>query len=358
MGGRDNLHSGAAASGESSSEDLGHLSCWVVTDGKTGMEVQCLGLAEAIGLTPEIKRIQITKPWRWLPPEMIRNPLASLGPKGDSLTPPWPDLWIASGRQTVPFSRDLRQLSGGRTFVVQVQNPVIDPSCVDLVVAPDHDMLDAPNVLSTRGALGRVTAQRLAAAAEAFAGHYGHLPQPRVGVLIGGDNKVFRLTAEIMTRLTEQLAALARESGCGLMITPSRRTGAENEAILRRGLAGLAAEIWDGKGENPYFGILGLADSLIVTGDSVNMVSEAASTGKPVHVVDLKGGSAKFSRFHSSLRNAGITRPFTGTLEHWDYEPLAETQRIAAEIRRRLGDRHHRTAGDLAQTGGAEITST
>ena len=118
------------------------------------------------------------------------------------------------------------------------------------------------------------------------------------------------------------------------------------------------SEIWDGQGENPFFGILGLADSLIVTGDSVNMVSEAASTGKPVHVVDLKGGSGKFTRFHRSLRNAGITRPFAGTLERWDYEPLAETHRIAAEIRRRLGDRHHRTAGDLAQAGGSEFTGT
>src|SRR3546814_5078500 len=92
------------------------------------------------------------------------------------------------------------------------------------------------------------------------------------------------------------------------MITPSRRTGARNEEILRRGLAGLPAEIWDGSGENPYFGILGLADHVIVTGDSVNMVSEAASTGKPVHVVHLpnshlRGSSAKFTRFHEALRS-------------------------------------------------------
>jgi hypothetical protein len=316
-------------------DPLAALTCWVVTDGKAGMEIQCLGLAEALGLKPEVKRVSVGKPWRWLPAGLIRDSLGSLGPKGDRLAPPWPDLWIASGRQTVPLTRDLRAWSGGRSFTVQIQNPAIDPAAIDLIVTPEHDRLRADNVLTTRGALGQVTPQRLAEAAARFAPRYARLPERRVAVLLGGDNKVFRLDAATMTELTERLAKLARE-GWGLMITPSRRTGARNEEILRRGLAGLPAEIWDGRGENPYFGILGLADHIVVTGDSVNMVSEAASSGKPVHVVHLRGGSPKFTRFHEALQAAGIARPFTGELESWSYTPLDETRRVAAEIRRRL----------------------
>ena len=70
-------------------------------------------------------------------------------------------------------------------------------------------------------------------------------------------------------------------------MTPSRRTGAEVEAELRKALADTPSYIWDGQGENPYLAVLALADSLITTADSVNMVSEACFTGKPVHVVDL-----------------------------------------------------------------------
>lgn len=314
------------------------LTCWVVTDGKAGMEIQCVGLAEALGLHPVVKRVSVGKPWRWLPAGLIRDPLGTLGPKGDRLAPPWPDLWIASGRQTVPLTRDLRTLSGGKTFTVQIQDPAIDPAGFDLIVTPEHDRLRAGNVLTTRGSLGRVTPERLAAEAARVAPCYAHLPGQRVAVLIGGSNKVFRLDAATMKRLTQQLGALARD-GWGLMVTASRRTGTRNEAILRRGLAGLPAEVWDGSGDNPYFGILGLADHVIVTGDSVNMVSEAASTGRPVHVVHLPGRSAKFSRFHQALVEGGIARPFTGALDVWSYTPLDETRRVAGEIRRRLAAR-------------------
>src|SRR3546814_21003910 len=105
------------------------------------------------------------------------------------------------------------------------------------------------------------------------------------------------------------------------MSTPSRRTGRRNEEILRRALAGLPAGIWDGDGENPYFGILALADHVVVTGDSVNMVSEAASTGKPVHVVHLQGSSAKFPRFHDGLVAPGVPRPFPAPLAAWPPPP-------------------------------------
>jgi mitochondrial fission protein ELM1 len=81
------------------------------------------------------------------------------------------------------------------------------------------------------------------------------------------------------------------------------------------------------------------ADAIIVTVDSVNMVTEAAATGKPVHVIDLPGGSDKFRRFHAAMVEAGITRPFTGAIEHWSYTAPDDTARVAAEIRRRMSQR-------------------
>src|SRR5207245_4006518 len=118
--------------------------------------------------------------------------------------------------------------------------------------------------------------------------------------------------------------------GGSAVVTPSRRTGAAGVALLRQRLAGLSAEIWDGTGDNPYYAYLAIADALLVTADSVSMVSEAAATGKPVHILELAGGDAKFARFHETMRKAGITRPFTGQLECWRYAPPDDTARAGA----------------------------
>ncbi len=322
--------------------------CWVMTDGKAGMESQCLGLAEALGFEPRVKRIQVAKPWRWLPPQWVPDPLGAIGPKRDSLAPPWPEVLIASGRQTVAASMAIRRASGGATFTVQIQDPVVDPAAFDIVVAPRHDRLTGPNVIETMGGLNRITEARLSAAATKFGPAFAHLPRPLIAVALGGNNRAYRFTKTIARRLSEDLAQLCRTEGAGLLVTASRRTDPGTIALLRAALMGCAAEIWDGEGENPYFGYLGLADAFVVTGDSVNMVCEAATTGKPVYVVELAGGSAKFTRFHQALRQAGATRPFAGRLEHWSYPPLRDTETAAAEVRRRLAARAKAGTFDLS----------
>jgi mitochondrial fission protein ELM1 len=304
----------------------------VVTDGKAGMESQCVGLAEALGLTPIIKRVTLRPPWRQLTPYFRLGGRAQFAEGGDSLVPPWPDLLIATGRHSVAASLLVKRLSGGRTVTVQIQNPAIAPSHFDLVVTPRHDRLEGANVMLTRGALHRVTPRLLAEGAARLAPRVAHLKRSYIAVLLGGTNAVYRLDAAEMTALARDLVAAARDLSGSLLITPSRRTGDDNLAILRAALADVPHFLWDGQGDNPYFGLLGLADFVVVTADSVNMVSEAASTGKPVYVADIAGGSEKFARFHRALREDGVTRPFTGALEPYSYTPLDDMCAVASRV--------------------------
>jgi mitochondrial fission protein ELM1 len=161
-------------------------------------------------------------------------------------------------------------------------------------------------------------------------------PKPRVAVLIGGTSKAYTMDRESAEGIARDLKRLAAQ-GAGLMVTASRRTPANYEELIREALAGTSAYFWPGQGENPYFGMLAWADVVLVTEDSVNMVTEAASTGKSVHILPLSGGSPKFERFHGEMAKRGITRPYLGKLEIWSYVPLRETERAAAEIRARLG---------------------
>jgi hypothetical protein len=308
---------------------------WVLHDGKLGMANQVTGLAEALGWPFVEKRLAILAPWRYLPPTLWLAPAQALDPSGAPLAPPWPDIVIACGRNAVAPARMIKRASGGRVFWVQVQDPRSYRREVDLIVAPLHDPAPGDNVMRTIGAVHRVTASKLSEAGARFAPLFVGLPRPLAAVLIGGDNNVYRLTDARFGALCDQLVGLAL-SGIGLAITASRRTAPAQQAMLRARLDGVAAYIWDGSGDNPYFGLLAAADAIIVTADSVSMISEAAATGKPVQIVELEGGSRKFARFHQALRDAAITRPFTGTLGQWSYAPLDDTARAAAEIRRRF----------------------
>src|SRR5437588_827433 len=156
---------------------------------------------------------------------------------------------------------------------------------------------------------------------------------PLLGVLIGGANRSYRLSLDRLAAIAEAIAGVLRAGGGSALVTPSRRTGAAGVALLRERLAGLPAEIWDGSGDNPYYAYLATADALLVTADSVSMVSEAAATGKPVHILELAGGDAKFARFHRAMREAGITRPFAGHIESWSYDPPDDTAQAGALLR-------------------------
>jgi mitochondrial fission protein ELM1 len=286
---------------------------------------------------PIVKRVTLRTPWRQLSPYLDVGLSHAYETDSDKLAPPWPDILIATGRHSVPASLYVRRESrraGTRTLTVQIQNPVISPTNFDLVVAPLHDRLIGPNVISTIGALHRVTRTRLATDAAAFATQVAHLPRPYVGVSVGGPNAAFRFGPEDARALANALRDLARNENVSLLVTPSRRTGEENVAILRSILADVPAFVWDGTGTNPYFGILGLADYLIVTCDSVNMISEACAAGRPVLIYNLPGSSRKFAAFKRALRERHLTRDFAGHLENFSSPPIDEMSTVVDAIRK------------------------
>ncbi|MGH6871572.1 MAG: mitochondrial fission ELM1 family protein [Rhizomicrobium sp.] len=298
------------------------------------MENQALGLAERLGLPVEVKRVKLARPWRWLAPRMPFSPFGHTLPGSSPLAPPWPGIVIGCGRQSIPIVRAIKEASGGRTLLVQTQNPRIAASHFDLVIPPEHDGLTGANVFPIVGSPNRITPAKLSGARAAFANLLMPVKAPRLTVLIGGPNKAYQFGEGEAAAIGEALRALSRDFG--LIVLPSRRTGTENVARLVSALENTGAFLWNGDGENPYLGALGWSDAFLVTADSVNMACEAAATGKPVHIYQLPGGSEKFRKFHASLAGRGIARPFTGEIAQWRYEPLDETGRAAKRVRELL----------------------
>lgn len=300
---------------------------WIISEGIAGTENQCLGVAEALGAEPTVLRIGLNQPWKALSPYLGLEQSWSFSPRLPEKQ--WPDLVIAGGRKAIAPARYIKKRSPD-TFVTFLQDPRVNTP-FDLIAVPEHDPLRGENVIVTTASPNRITPQKLEAAKATFP-QFEALPAPRVAVLIGGSSAAYTMTPQITKQLAEQLSTL----DAGLIITASRRTGAENESILRAALTDDDTFFWDGAGENPYFAILAYADIILVTADSASMLSEAASTGKPVYRIDLEGGSKRINALHHNLEACGAVHPFTGVLKQWTYEPLNDAQRVANVIKDKM----------------------
>ncbi len=302
------------------------------------MEAQGKAMAEAVGLPYTLKRVRPSGPLQLIPtPFQLLVPASwrlVAAESSSELAPPWPRLVISIGRRSVPIALAVKRLANA--YALHIQNPKVPASLFDLVAAPVHDDFEGENVVTTFGAVHNVTPQRLTEAGKRFAPRVSDLPHPRIAILLGGDSRAFKFPPRTAAAFGAKLASLARETGGALLITPSRRTSPETLKALADAVKDVPHFVWDGTGDNPYHALLSLADVIVVTEDSVNMVTEAAGTGKPVYVQSLPGRSARLSRFHRLMRERGATRPFEGRLEAWRYDPVNDTEHVAALIRKAL----------------------
>ena len=309
---------------------------WVVSDGTAGMVSQALALAQAMRLTFYDVRIFASPIYR-LFPQMGAWPLMPISPRRQDrrLGPPWPDIIINCGKRTVGASLAIKRLSGGKTKIVQIQDPKIDPAHFAVMVTPYHDPISQqglPHLVLSKGSLNRLSMTEIAKAAKELPRRYKSHSGAKTAVMIGGDNKRYQPSAADYERLGKALADFARQQKRHLILISSRRTGQQALAIISAALGRLSHQIWDGLSDNPYPGILGVVDDIIVTSDSVNMTSEACLTGKPVYIASLQDETGRIAAFHKMMTKEGHTKALG---EHFDAPPeiLDETKDIALRVR-------------------------
>ena len=321
--------------------------CWGITDGSAGMSAQVIALGESLGLNIVMKKARVKKSAAWLPNTFFDGPTAKLVvpyllEKGsDSLAAPYPDIVLTCGRRSAIVALGLKaqmKKAGHSARFIHIQDPQVRPHHFDLIVAMEHDKLKGPNVIKSPYALHRITPALLESARVQFSPRFAAYPGPLVAVMLGGSTNKYTLTEEAMGMLIDDINSLLETTEGSLLITPSRRTGAENIAMLQHAFSQHSrVYIYDGKEENPYMGLLALADYLVVSNDSVNMMSEARATGKPLYLLPLPGHeNTKPARFARKLQKEGSARLVGRMLESWNYEVRDDMAQLAIEIRRRL----------------------
>lgn len=276
-----------------------------------------------------------------------------------------PLLVVASGRDTIPVAAAVKKLAPEATFVVQIQHPRWGLDQFDMVITPLHDYhalspaarQEVPklllpwitpqhppdkHVVLTVGALHHADASALRTAATTWQAEFAHLAKPLLIVNVGGPTRHCRYGEDLAQELVSALKLVLATCGSCRM-TFSRRTPTQIVNFMTRELGQHPKVfIWDGRGPNPHLGHLAWGDAFVVTADSVSMLSEACSTGKPVYVVGGERCRWKFVGFQKTLRQRGLTRALTGAddmRDSWSYPPLNDTLEAAKRIRGALAER-------------------
>jgi len=330
-------------------------SVWCVADGRAGILNQTKALAAALAEPERAAKLThvrseaqsrdvILQPQGFqlmLRPDLWLAPMSAL-PEDQRklLSPPWPDVWIAAGRRSIPYSRMMRKLSGGKTLVVQTQDPKVSLDSFDLIIPPEHDAVTGPNVFPILSSPVWFSEQRVADAKARFADLMKAEGQ-KVLVSLGGDSKTHSFTEARAAAIEADLRGLG--PGRQFWITVSRRTPEAIRHRFRKLATALGAVFWEDEprdGPNPYVAFLALCDAALVTEDSANMLADPAFFARPIHILKLEGSSPRFDRLHAGFIGKGAARWFSGGIDTWSYQPVREAARAADEIVKLLLLRH------------------
>ncbi|OWM73635.1 mitochondrial fission protein ELM1 [Punica granatum] len=276
-----------------------------------------------------------------------------------------PLLVVASGRDTISVASSIKRLASQNVFVIQILHPRTRLDRFDLVITPKHDYYpltpqaqqqvprflrlwmtprEPPDghVVLTLGALHQIDSTVLRNEASAWHDEFAPLPKPLLVVNIGGPISNCRYGVDLAKQLIANLLSVLASCG-SVRVSFSNKTPAKVSNFIVKQLGdNPKVYIWDGKEPNPYMGHLAWADAFVITADSVSMISESCSTGKPVYVMGAERCTWKYAEFHKSLRDRGVVRPFLGTedmSESWSYPPLNDTAEAANQVRKALAER-------------------
>jgi uncharacterized protein len=314
--------------------------CWVLHDGAAGNRLQALALCKA--MVWNAQEIYLTPNTRahCFSPHLFPNAKHALGNAFNQLfqSPqinPIPKLAIGCGRQAALATRLLKQHYG--TYTIQLLDPKINTRYWDVVIAPAHDQRHGNNLISTLGSVHDINAVTLNHARDQFA-FLESLPKPRTAVLIGGPSKMANVNAGMIEVMFSQLEYTLAQQGGSLIICGSRRTPVLFAQQLRQRFSDSPHRVWfdESDGENFYRGALAWADRIIVTPDSVNMLSEASATSAPVFVAQPKAAGHRMQVFLQSLTQLGRINPQTRELIAFPVKPLDTITELVDQLKQRL----------------------
>lgn len=283
---------------------------WVLLGHRTGDNKQLLRLASELGVPFRSIHVHYNR-LHLLPPGLLGASLRSLSAESrEQIQPPWPRLVLGVGHRSVPVALAIRRLSGGKSKLVRLGNPRIDPSHFDLVVTtPQYRLPNRSNVIQLP--LGINTAAGVQPTPDE-AKWLASFPRPHRLLLIGGNTFMWELRPEKVAEAARRLKD--RPEGTVIALRSGRTRRQVLDAVtdaLKGGEHAVAS------GRFPRYSVLVEdADEIFVTGDSVAMLSDAIASRKPVGIIEPD--KSVTGRALYALDSIGLRVPVRDIRQFWD----------------------------------------
>ncbi|RZO47916.1 MAG: nucleoside-diphosphate sugar epimerase [Candidatus Pelagibacterales bacterium] len=313
---------------------MGKLKALLLTEGMHGMISQVEGLAKAISADFSHKIIRLNFPWNLIPPKF--SPISSIVLKDRNyiIEEEKPDLVISCGRKSVIPSILLKR-KNPKIFTIHIQDPKVSLKNFDVIIAPEHDNLSGENVFNSKGAIHYITEMEIENAKPYLINKIKS--NKIVSLILGGPNKYYKFDKDQLIKIFNTIKSDFVSRGYKIIVIPSMRTPRESIdlAIKELGECGYVVNKVD---KQAYLSAYALADYVVVTCDSTSMISEAATSGKPIFVAHMKAkrNDYRFKRFFELFKKMEITRELGEKVESWSYNKHNEAQRIALELKNKI----------------------
>ena len=313
---------------------MGKLKALLLTEGMHGMISQVEGMAKALNTDYIHKIVRLNFPWNLIPPKFTPISDIVLKDKINMDNNEIPDLIISCGRKSVIPSIFFKK-KNSKIFTIHIQDPKVSLKNFDAIVAPEHDNLKGDNVYNSKGAIHYITEMEISKAREYLSEKIKS--EKIISLILGGPNKYYSFNSDQIINLFDQVKSIFVSNGYRVIIIPSMRTPKETINLAIREMSS-CGHVVDKVDKQAYLSAYALANYVIVTCDSTSMISEAATSGKPIFVAHMKAkkNNYRFKRFFELFKQMGITRDLGEKVESWTYNKHNEAQRIAAEIKNKI----------------------
>ncbi len=313
---------------------MGKLKALLLTQGMHGMISQVEGMAKALNTEYSHKIVRLSFPWNLIPPKFTPVSDIILEDKAYLTKGETPSLIISCGRKSVIPSILLKK-QNLKIFTIHIQDPKVSFKNFDAIVAPEHDNLKGDNIYSSKGAIHYITEVEINKARQYLVNKIKS--EKIVSLILGGPNKYYSFNSDQIINIFNQIKSIFVSDGYKVIIIPSMRTPKKIIDLAEREMSSCGYVV-NKVDKQAYLSAYALANYVIVTCDSTSMISEAATSGKPIFVAHMKAkrNNYRFNRFYELFKQMGITRNLGEKVETWTYNKHNEAQRIAAEIKNKI----------------------